>query len=36
MININQDRNNQKSEKSLIRPIDKSLASKVAIPKLNL
>jgi hypothetical protein len=36
MINFNQENIHQKSEKNLIKPLEKGMASKIAIPKLNL
>lgn len=36
MITLTQDKIHQKSEKNLIKPIEKGLGSKIAIPKLNL
>lgn len=36
MISQSQEKTNQRSEKNFIKPIDKSLASKIPIPKLNL
>jgi hypothetical protein len=36
MISLSQEKSHQRSQKNIIKPVDKSIASKIAIPKLNL